>query len=303
MLEMGIEEPERMRRSNLKSNWFKILLVVYFILSLFIFWRWTAFRRTLTTLEVVYTYHHVPLTLFHGYSAYIHYNLFWKFRIKKTVYVKKEYKESEARLLRWSFDNVKYLENVGREGGTYLHHIVHNWEDLADKTLFLQAHSQWHEMTHGRLRYIDSSTGFLSLGPYVLSQCGESWPGSYPQMKSIWSLFHGEPCPENEHQLSTWSGQFVVSRQRIRHNHYKNYVEMLHLMTAPSDHPIYDESPDDWTPPRDPINPYIGHSLERSWPIIFNCNQPTFATDTTHCGGEVLPGSPDCQCFDSENLD
>lgn len=32
-------------------------------------------------------------------------------------------------------------------------------------------------------------------------------------------------------------------------------------------------------------------------------NQPTFATDTTHCGGEVLSGSPDCQCFDSENLD
>merc|ERR1719456_2228285 len=31
------------------------------------------------------------------------------------------------------------LENVGREGHTYLHHIVQNYENLADWTVFSQA--------------------------------------------------------------------------------------------------------------------------------------------------------------------
>lgn len=34
--------------------------------------------------------------------------------------------------------NCRRIPNEGREGSTYLHHIIDNYEDLADKTLFIQ---------------------------------------------------------------------------------------------------------------------------------------------------------------------
>lgn len=35
-------------------------------------------------------------------------------------------------------DEVVPLENIGREGATYLRHILHHWDDLAYQTLFMQ---------------------------------------------------------------------------------------------------------------------------------------------------------------------
>lgn len=35
-------------------------------------------------------------------------------------------------------DEVVPLKNIGREGATYLRHIIHHWDDLAYQTIFLQ---------------------------------------------------------------------------------------------------------------------------------------------------------------------
>jgi hypothetical protein len=42
------------------------------------------------------------------------------------------------------------------------------------------------------------------------------------------------------------------------------------------------------------MNPYLGHALERSWPIIFGCDDPSIA-DTCHDDNHNVTG---CQCFD-----
>lgn len=78
-------------------------------------------------------------------------------------------------------DEVHALENVGREGETYLTHILRRWESPAgvaenvdhdpamtshaDFTLFLQHHLAWHWVAEPRFDFFDAGrTGFLSLG-------------------------------------------------------------------------------------------------------------------------------------------
>ena len=275
MIELEVEEPNAaaVRLQEKKKSQWKILalLISPMLLIVVLAWRWAIYRRSLPHLEIVFAYYHAPLLLFHGYSAYIHYYLSWHFNIKKTVYVKKDFNHADDKLLRMMFDNVHYLDNVGREGATYLHHIVTNYDNLPDKVFFLQAHSQWHALTHGRLFYADADTGFLSFGPYIHTECGKTWPGDYFQMKRIWKMFTETECPEGESQLASWSGQFITSKDRIRSHPIEKYKELLRLMTAPPDDPIYDETPSDWPTQNHPLNPYLGHALERSWPIIFNC--------------------------------
>lgn len=40
--------------------------------------------------------------------------------------------------------DIRPLANVGREAHTYLHHIVHYWDDMADTTLFAQGRTNDH---------------------------------------------------------------------------------------------------------------------------------------------------------------
>jgi len=53
-------------------------------------------------------------------------------------------KSSEIEL---PFQTVKYLHNYGREGHTYLYHIIKNYNNLATKTIFLQADPFIHNET------------------------------------------------------------------------------------------------------------------------------------------------------------
>jgi hypothetical protein len=45
------------------------------------------------------------------------------------------------------FHNLKNIKNVGREGGTYLYHIINNYNNLTDKTIFLQGEPFTHNET------------------------------------------------------------------------------------------------------------------------------------------------------------
>ncbi|KAH0416767.1 hypothetical protein KCU90_g13301, partial [Aureobasidium melanogenum] len=57
------------------------------------------------------------------------------------------------------------LPNVGREGHTYLHHIIASWDDLATQTFFLQASIHNPRQFSARVEnYYTSETGMLSLG-------------------------------------------------------------------------------------------------------------------------------------------
>ena len=83
-------------------------------------------------------------------------------------------------------DEVFTLPNVGREGGTYLHHILrnhgydrdpHGWKNgrpsgLADHVTFAQGHLAWRPMSVDRLHLLTNQTGYLHFAPYIPSNCG-----------------------------------------------------------------------------------------------------------------------------------
>ena len=89
-----------------------------------------------------------------------------------------------------------------------------------------------------------------------------------------------------------WSGQFVVSRDRILANPAKHYATLLNLLEAPLGHWVHDV----WGPndSHGPSNPAFGHDVERTWPIIFNCFDPAMARA---CTDEVAVKEL-CQCRD-----
>ncbi|GAA6011063.1 hypothetical protein JCM11491_005924 [Sporobolomyces phaffii] len=201
-----------------------------------------------------------------------------------------------------SWDRVINLENVGREGATYLQHILRNYNEtvasisaplrtlpgnslsptranpsspengLADHTFFLQPHLAWTGIAKPRLWTIPRDVGFASFGPLHLSRCGEdSGHGSYPYLVSVYNMFRGRLCPP-EGAIIAWSAQFVVSRSRILANPYSAYAELSRLIEAPAGHWLQDL----WGPDSSggPPNPTFGHTVERAWPTIFDCADP-----------------------------
>jgi len=70
------------------------------------------------------------------------------------------------------FTNVKKLENIGREGHTYLYHIINNYEKLSDRITFSQGDPLTHNSTflYGLDNY-EHFTLFQPLGVRWLEQC------------------------------------------------------------------------------------------------------------------------------------
>ncbi|TIB37932.1 hypothetical protein E3P86_01983 [Wallemia ichthyophaga] len=310
-----IKQPQSTQSSRTNSQkklkMKRILIALLLTLVLVIVWKISLQLLRRPTLEIVYAYYDEDIDKFSGFANLIRQRLHWRFKLSDTVYVKQEPSDELSKKLGKIVDNVVYLPNVGREGGTYLHHIIQRYKAtifpdnlntsqdlvLADKTLFLQPHPAWYWIMYDRLNFILPSSAFLSLGPYVRGNCGVTEGHTLPQMKSIYQLFTGTECPDDQDQLVTWAGQFLVSQDRILNNPLGRYVEMLNLIEAPSGDAIHDETPWWFANKNDPSNPFIGHSLERSWPVIFDCNQPSFINEHA-CGGQHKAGSKHCQCFD-----
>ncbi|CEQ41311.1 SPOSA6832_03003, partial [Sporobolomyces salmonicolor] len=124
-------------------------------------------------------------------------------------------------------DEVVPLENVGREGATYLKHILLHYNAtlaalspdasvslpaspsfasalahlqrtvLADHTFFLQPHLAWGHIAAPRLQLMGPDTGFAHFGPYIKGQCGQD-KGigiGFPVVKELFNIFVGEICP------------------------------------------------------------------------------------------------------------
>ncbi|TVY41369.1 hypothetical protein LSUB1_G003012 [Lachnellula subtilissima] len=201
---------------------------------------------------------------------------------------------------------VEFLENLGREGATYLHHIVHNWDSLAEQTMFIQAHA--HNMRELIPRiddYLVPETGMLSLGftgvQCDCETCGDrwGWEDKYNTIPALYEKIYGDSCSPSTPILLSYKGQFVASARRIRGISKNIYGGLLGMIT----------SKDDWAHnqkyvggARDgPDNPYFGFTVERVWGLLMQC-----ATD-----GRVAAKCPsllsgmgrggmvgDCQCLD-----
>jgi hypothetical protein len=82
----------------------------------------------------------------------------------------------------------------------------------------------------------------ISFGHYLTvkdghDNCGN---GDFRHIKDIWDLFQPTPYNGTEH-LATYHGEFGVSRARIQRTPKHLYGELLRIITAPKDDPIYKE--------------------------------------------------------------
>ncbi|BGP08616.1 hypothetical protein JCM10049v2_004463 [Rhodotorula toruloides] len=224
--------------------------------------------------------------------------------------------------LRWT-DEVVPIPNLGREGATYLTHILLHYNatlsslvpsfhpspppaslltplshlrttHLADHTYFLQPHLAWADIAAPRMRIVEDDSGFAHFGPLIRGECGfdKRVDVDFPTVKELFNIFAGEMCPPTGH-LMAWSAQFAVSKRRILANPYARYSSLSSLLEAPLSHWIHNL----WGPNDSggPSNPAFGHSVERAWPVIFGCWDPKLAAE---CPDEVAEKEK-CQCLDT----
>lgn len=202
-------------------------------------------------------------------------------------------------------DKIIRLDNLGREGGTYLHHIVTEWDNLAAKTLFIQAHAHNARELIPRINdYLVAETGMLSLGfAGITCGCGAcedrwGWQDKLETIPYLYEEIYDQSCEAGTSILLSYKGQFVASAQRIRGIKKSVYEDLLKAITG-KDGWIHDPAIVGATDT--PDNPDFGFTVERIWGLLMQC-----ATDSrvaTRCPS-LLSGKgrwgkvEDCQCFD-----
>jgi len=202
---------------------------------------------------------------------------------------------------------VERLENLGREGGTYLHHIVNNWDKLAGQTMFLQAHAHnMRELLPRINSYLVANTGMLSLGfTGVSCNCNTcedhwGWTDSFSIIPSLYKKIYGQACDADTPILLSYKGQFVASGRRIRGVDKKIWNDMLEAINSKGDGWSHDPKVvGDATDT--PDNPFFGFTVERVWGLLMQCATdegiaakcPSLLSGMSN-GGDV----EDCQCLD-----
>lgn len=107
------------------------------------------------------------------------------------------------------------LPNVGREAHTYLHHIVTNYDRLAEVTVFLQGDPHDHVPNlHDKVWSIERGVGFRDLSDHILVEnaCGEPvQPGL--RVKELYEALFDAPGPD--YFVCHSAACFAVSRDNI----------------------------------------------------------------------------------------
>lgn len=201
--------------------------------------------------------------------------------------------------------NVTKVPNVGREGETYLRHILEHWDSLAKHTMFIQAdiHNPREFIPRVRDYFDPEKTGMLSLGfsgnVCDCNDCGDrfGWHDDTHLIKSLYGdVYQTEKTCSRA--LLSYKGQFIASARRIRGVEKKVYED---LWKALSDKDSWAHKEDYLRGRPDEMSaPYFGYTLERIWNVLFQCSDmdiawkcPTLLSGTRRGGSKA-----DCQCFD-----
>ncbi|KAK6544722.1 hypothetical protein TWF694_001408 [Orbilia ellipsospora] len=169
-----------------------------------------------------------------------------------------------------------YLPNEGREGGTYLHHIIQNYDNLSPHTLFLQAnpHSPT-SMLKTLQNYFYEDTGVLALGPYGTCECNncrDIWSDvTWRRIGEMYTMTHESFCPKDI--LISISAQMIAHRDHIRSTKLKAWKTIYDKLR----YGIGMDPKPKWMVTEDITNPFLGHALERSWMVLFDCIKPELA--------------------------
>jgi len=176
------------------------------------------------------------------------------------------------------------LENIGREAHTYLHHIVNNYDNLADYTIFLQGepivpHSP---KLYGYLNYIlysnEEIPDFFWISTRIVEGDfdyeREPYHKIFPNIRYAFEKVFGEQPPENLMAFRFGAGaQFCLSRDQIRKRSKEFYQNILDIFEHNP------EKPDELAlkllgnggQKLDfcPQNPEMAYQMERLWGFVF----------------------------------
>ena len=185
------------------------------------------------------------------------------------------------------------LPNKGRDGETFLHHVLDCGEDLASHTMFAQAdmHGPWYVQRRIE-QYFVPQTGFLSLWHMetLCTNCDDcrdrsTWSPDVAVLKQIFAS--ANKLANCSDFVPTYRGQFIASAERIRSNSHKFYESLRSKL---------EDSRDE--------DPAFGYDLERFWGVIMQCpggrriadRCPSMASGMLGIVGQL----EDCECLDTE---
>lgn len=218
------------------------------------------------------------------------------------IYTKDEHANLETIQQHTGADNVTQLTNVGREGETYLRHIVDNWDSLARHTLFIQGEVHNPRELFPRVRdyYDPERTGMLGLGfsgnVCDCKSCGDRWGWSDSVVYSIFAdIYPRVLCSE---LLLSYKGQFIASARRIRGVQREVYEKLLDALVMEDS---WAHREDYLKGRKDSLNaPFFGFTLERLWNVLLQCSDLDVAwrCPTLLSGRRSGGDKGDCQCFD-----
>ena len=222
------------------------------------------------------------------------------------VYTKDPFTDLTRMKLAIGADHVEHLPNVGREGHTYLHHIIHHWDDLAAHTVFLPGnlHDEGNALKRIEDYFTPNRTGFLDLGPEVgttcsCSSCGDRFGWADPIAiqhvhKDFW------PDVRCKNILVTFKSQFIASSKRMR-GVKKSWWQQL--KADMEDKMSWMHQPEYVQDKRNTLNaPWFGYALERMWGMLMQCNDMEIAWKCSSLQSRKRLGGDlkDCQCLDEE---
>lgn len=176
------------------------------------------------------------------------------------------------------------LPNIGREAHTYLHHIVNNYNNLAEYTCFLQG-DPFNPHSPSLYQYLDHIIHSNEVLPdffWISERIVESdfeykrepYHKIFPNIKYAYEKVFGEP-PKIDKFTFGAGAQFCVSKNRIHKRPLEFYQNIFDIFTHDPG-----EELDELTlkllgnsginEKFIPVNPEMGLHMERFWGLIFS---------------------------------
>lgn len=157
-------------------------------------------------------------------------------------------------------DEPPVLPNVGREGNTYLYHIVNNYDNLADCNIFLQGDPSFHCRSIfsqiNNINEIDNYPIFFG-APHnetIFSMKCPSHTNGLP-MYYFFDLLFGMKLAPSSKIIFYPGAQFAVDKETLLCRPKRFYQFLLKFLS-------YE------------IDPIEGYIVERLWPYIFDKTLP-----------------------------
>ena len=135
-----------------------------------------------------------------------------KLNVRIIVYNKNSKTDSAFLKTVLKADIVQSLPNVGREGGTYIYHIIENYDKLANHIIFAQAgfHGEGKrglaEWFLDRLEnQFNFTVGYMPLvdkSAFRVFDCGECPNDNIPRLADLWGVIEQTICPPDKQFVS-----------------------------------------------------------------------------------------------------